>query len=153
MRALSEICYYLNYASFADLYKHLKECDLYFIPPLSQRADIHAYANKIRLHGVTLEAWHKEVLVGLLAFYKDNENKVAFITNVSILPGYHGKGIARNLLTEFQKFALTNKLIETRLQVNKNNISALQLYLSVGFFNETVEDDQVFMKFIIKGVI
>ncbi len=81
-----------------DVREHLEGCDDRFRPPLSTRVNITAYAEKIRARARTFEAWEKQRLVALVAVYTDVPGATAYITSVSVLPGFERRGIATKLL-------------------------------------------------------
>ena len=91
--------YRLNMASAAQIAEHLLRCDADFVPPLSGRVEIRDYAQKIASKATRFEAWSGGTLVGLVAAYcNDRDKRIAFITSVSVLREWTGKGIAARLM-------------------------------------------------------
>jgi len=91
--------YLLSQALEADIAEHLSRCDANFVPPLSGRVDISAYARKIESQAIRFEAWSGSLLVGLVAAYcNDEENAIAYITSVSVLREWMSMGIAARLM-------------------------------------------------------
>jgi len=112
----------------------LRACDGGFVPPLSQRVDIDAYAAKLALHARHACAWHDGVLVGLVALYcNDLERHTAFITNVSVDPGHARRGIASRLLGEALALGRAAGMRAVELEVDADNTAALALYRGHGF--------------------
>lgn len=128
------ILYLSNQASAADIACHLSSCDLNFLPPLSSRVDLNDYAIKITHHARRFEAWVDDTLIGLVAVYdNDHEGGIAYITNVSILPAWTGKGVASHLLQKCIEYEKQIKMVKLHLNVNKNHLHAIKLYEKRGF--------------------
>ena len=126
--------YLLNTASAAEIAKHLLHCDADFIPPLSSRVDINNYAQKLASKATKFEAWSGGRLVGLVAAYcNDQENRLAYITSVSVLKEWMGQGIAANLLKQCITHAKDAGMQQISLEVASNNQPAMGLYEKNGF--------------------
>jgi ribosomal protein S18 acetylase RimI-like enzyme len=123
-----------NNASEADIAGHLILCSEGFKPPLSEKVDIPAYAHKIKQFAVCFEAWDGVILVGLLAaYFNDAEKKIGFITNVSTLTNYSGKGIAKQLMMACVDYATGLNFETILLEVNMHSLNAVGLYQRFGF--------------------
>jgi ribosomal protein S18 acetylase RimI-like enzyme len=123
---------------------HLNKCKDNFIPALHETVDIAEYSKKIVENAVTFEAWIQDELVGLVAAYlNDRENRTGFISNVSVLKEYAGKGIASQLINNCIEFARENKFREILLEVNGNNLQAVKLYEKYHF---TQQDSKAGLK-------
>ncbi len=57
----------------------------------------------------------------------------ADIMNVGVLKEYRRCGIARNLLTELEKYCFANNIYEINLEVRVGNIPARELYKKLGY--------------------
>jgi ribosomal protein S18 acetylase RimI-like enzyme/SAM-dependent methyltransferase len=132
---MSELIEYsLNMASESQLVGHLQTCDADFVPPLSGRVEIRDYAKKIASKATRFEAWSGNTLVGLLAVYcNDEKNRIAYITSVSVLRAWNGKGIAVHLLNWCIEHATTLAMRQIRLNVSSDNTAAITLYEKCGF--------------------
>ena len=134
----------VNRASPAEIAAHLLECSAAFVPPLAGRVDIAAYAAKIAERAACFEAWHGAGLVGLVAAY--DAGSEAFITNVSVAPGFRGQGIAKMLLQAcLQRMAGASRR-RILLEVNRDNAAAIRLYESMGFRIASRAAEQVYME-------
>lgn len=120
-------------ATAADIEIHLRECSADFSPPLDTRVDLPTYATKLRTAATTCEAWHEEHLVGLIAYYRNDDTGVAFITSVSTSARFRRSGLARILLTQVLLDVDESGYSRTDLEVNSDNSAAIELYESVGF--------------------
>jgi len=131
----------------SDVFKHLMDCNDSFYPPLNERVDVAAYANKIVTKAITFEAWSGKVLVGLIAIYVgEGTPKLNFITNVSVLPTYTGSGIASQLLKNCIDYSVDNKCFEIYLEVNKDNNPAISFYKKFNFVQSGIKNDNLVMK-------
>ena len=123
-----------NAASAGEIAAHLELCDSRFVPRLSERVDIGAYAAKIAAHAVRFEAWSGGELVGLVAAYcNDAARATAFITSVSVLETWSGAGIAAALVRRCCEYAKLRSLRQVRLEVAAANADAIRLYERCGF--------------------
>lgn len=133
-----------------EIYSHLKECNENFIPPLEEKVNIMNYSKKIFENAITFEAWNEKILVGLIAAYlNDTENKSAFITNVSTIKSYMGKGIANELMRMCINYSKNHNFKVVNLEVSSKNADALNLYLKYGFVKNKEEDSITFMRLIL----
>lgn len=123
----------LDSAGAEVLLAHLRAADAGFVPPLSQRVDLADYARKLATHARRIEAWESDALVGLIAVYANDAAQGGFITNVSVLPSHHGRGIAGELLRRTLALATEWRLPRLRLEVYADNTAALALYRRHGF--------------------
>jgi len=132
MNAKIEIC--LNRATEAEITGHLYCCDADFIPPLSGRVVISNYARKITEKATRFEVWADGALVGLVAvYYNDSEHRVAYITSVSVLRGWQGLGIASKLMERCIHYAKELSYERIALEVDRDNVAAIRLYMKKGF--------------------
>jgi ribosomal protein S18 acetylase RimI-like enzyme len=142
---------YVNRASAAQLAEHLRLCDQFFVPPLSERVALTDYTVKLHEKAERFEAWIDTTLVGLLAGYYDAESSmVAFITSVSVLKEWQGRGVASVLVERSIAHAqhLGFELIE--LQVALQNDLAVRLYQKHGFQVISQDDNQAKMALALK---
>ena len=136
-----------NEASEAAIAAHLNLCSDGFIPPLSEKVDIQAYAHKIKQFAVCFEAWDGQILVGLLAaYFNDIEKKTGFVTNVSTLTYYSGKGIAKQLMQACVDYATGLNFKTILLEVNKHSLNAVGLYQKFGFHIMEYNHDMIKME-------
>lgn len=132
MSAEVEIC--MNQANAAEIADHLYRCDADFMPPLSDRVEIGSYARKIANKATRFEAWAGDDLVGLVAAYcNDSERRVAYITSVSVLRGWLGRGIASRLMERCICYVKGLRYESIALDVDQDNVAALRLYGKQGF--------------------
>lgn len=143
--------YLLNEASELEIVKHLLLCDDNFLPHLSDRVNIIDFAQKIVSKAVRFEAWSEGELVGFVAVYcNDNENSIAYITSVSVLKEWMGKGIAGLLIKQCIEYVEMSGMKQISLEVSSDNFSAIKLYKKNGFFVEKAKAPFVNMNLYLK---
>ena len=123
-----------NTATAAQIAAHLTRCEADFVPPLSGRVRIEDYARKIAAKAARFEAWAGGALVGLVSMYCDpGRGSPAFITNVSVLREWTGRGIASVLLRQSIAHARSQGAGRIGLEVASANTDAIRCYESCGF--------------------
>lgn len=126
--------YLMNKASEAEIAEHLSLCDMDFVPPLSGRVAIKDYAKKIASKATRFEAWSGGTLVGLVAAYcNDREKRIAYITSVSVLHEWTGKGSFTRLIRQCIEHAKVSGMRQIRLEVASDNTTAIRVYEKKGF--------------------
>lgn len=140
------LTYRTQTAPLAELLRHLRCCDANFVPPLSSRVDLTDYARKIHTNAVSFEAWDEDTqaLVGMVSAYlNDPRHQAAFITNVSVVGGYTGRGIGTRLLAMCVARARSDGFAEVKLEVAPDNIPAMRLYARAGFEAATASGESM----------
>lgn len=149
----STIAYKINVLTLAELQSYLFQCSAEFVPRLDERVDINSYAQKIRQKAITFEAWYENVPTGIIAaYFNDAQRQFGYITLVHSLSCHRGKGIAKELLRQTIQYAHNNGFKEIRLEVYKDNASAIHLYTQAGFVAYSAHGDFVDMKLSISVV-
>jgi len=134
-------------ASEQEIYSHLMKCNESFITNLAKRVNLEEYSKKIFEKAVTFEAWSGDTLVGLVAaYFNDTDGQVGYITNVSTIRTYMGKGIASELMNMCIQYAKQYNVKEIKLEVHKDNRPAINLYKEFGFMDYKNKDDFMLMK-------
>lgn len=145
--------YGVNQASAEQLLAHLRACDADFSPSLSARVHMGRYAEKINQNAVRFEAWAACELVGLVAMYcNDHSTGVAFITHVSVLLTWQGKGIASVLVAQSIEYAWASGMKCIKLSVHRDNGPALALYRKLGFAEERSKTSDTEMRLCLNQV-
>jgi len=128
------ILYDINKAKKEVIENHLSICSESFIPPLETYVDISEYAEKLAKNAVTFEAWNNNQLVSLIACYlNDKVNNKGFISSVSTIPSFQGKGIISKLLQNLIQYAKSQNFSCLLLEVKKINNKAISFYIKKGF--------------------
>ncbi|TNV22986.1 GNAT family N-acetyltransferase [Buttiauxella sp. B2] len=138
-----EIC--VGRASIEQVVEHLNLCDALFVPPLSTKVNITDYAKKLTDLALCLEAWYQGALVGLLCVYCNEPRNGAFVTNVSIVPEFQGRGMASELVRNAIETVKEIGVDSLRLEVDDTNVIAMRLYRQFGFTPERVTSQSTMM--------
>lgn len=142
----------LNKASAVQITEHLLCCDADFVPPLSGRVEIRDYAKKIASKATRFEAWSGGIPVGLVAAYcNDQENRIAYITSVSVLKEWTRKGIAAGLVGQCVEHAKVSGMRQISLAVAADNTPAIKLYEKRGFIVSKANGPFVGMNLYLKS--
>lgn len=139
------IIYKVKTATEQDIEMHLTECNDSFVPPLDSRINLKEYAKKLANYATTFEAWQENLLIGLIATYFTNIELGAFITNVSVCNAFKGKQISSNLLSNCKDYAIEHGFTQINLEVNRNNLPALNFYTKHSFISTETKDDSIFL--------
>lgn len=138
-----------NRADAACVAAHLRACDGSFVPSLSARVGLEAYAAKIAQFAERTEAWSGMELTGLVAAYaNDPERRTAFITSVSVLPAWQGQGLASRLLLACIERVLGLGFEGIELEVDARNTEATKLYRKHGFVVQACHDQTHTMRLV-----
>lgn len=130
---MNTVRYGINEAQLDELRRHLLACDARFVPPLSGRVDVGAYAGKLVALATRVEAWHSHRLVGLIAIYcNDLESREAYISSVSVLGAFQGQGVASELMARSFESARAHGMCVVHLHVSRDNKAAISLYQKHG---------------------
>lgn len=128
------IAYRRDTASTQQIAQHLLLCDAHFVPTLSSRVHIGAYAEKITHRALRFEAWSDQSLVGLVAAYaNDWVGRIAFITSVSVLSDWTGRGVGTQLVRDCVRYAKLIHFCRINLEVGVGQRVAIRLYEGCGF--------------------
>jgi RimJ/RimL family protein N-acetyltransferase len=119
----------------------LKDEPLSFASSYEEEMDLPASTIEHRLaiehDRGTFGAFESKSLVGLVSLGREDMKKLrhkAFIWGMYVKPEFRGKGIARALICEAISFARSvPELKQVNLSANARNLSAIQLYQSLGF--------------------
>lgn len=134
LAAATSVTFTVNRASVTEICAHLARCDAHFIPPLSTRVDLRAYAEKIVNHAERFEAWSTSGLAGLVAAYANDAGRAAvFVTSVSVVPELWGRGVGRRLMENCIDHARRMGFERLSLRVDREQAAAIGLYERCGF--------------------
>lgn len=146
------ITYQIKTAAEKEIFLHLNECNNNFTPPLSDRTDLRSYAKKLYENALTFEAWDGDRLIGLIAgYFSKDESRTFFISNVSVIKKYNGKGIASRLLKDCISYCKKNDYFVLTLEVNRHNSPAVAYYEKHRFRQYESKGDQLFLKLELKN--
>jgi ribosomal protein S18 acetylase RimI-like enzyme len=131
---MNALCITNDAADAEAIEKHLLQCDMRFLPPLSSRVSLPDYAQKLSLLADRFEAWESDRLIGLVAAYLRNSNTPeGYISSVSICGDFEGQGIASRLMQDCFDAAVKKRLTILVLEVAQNDQHACGFYRKHGF--------------------
>lgn len=121
------------------IYQLLMKVDSDFNPPLSLSLDLDEYSKKIASKAILFTRFNDKTLIALCAIYAtDNEYLQAYLTLLAVDPAFRGRGVAKKLISEMEAYVLDAGFKYVKLEVYKNNVSALSMYRRFGY--EIVEE-------------
>jgi ribosomal protein S18 acetylase RimI-like enzyme len=132
-------------ATSQEVIEHLWQCNENHSPVLSEKVDLSSYSRKIREKAITFEAWSGNVLIGLVAAYLDDVDG-GYITNVSVVNAYMGKGVANQLMKMCIAHADQKGFDKLTLEVSIGNSKAIQLYKKFHFVQYQTNNNSTLMK-------
>ena len=114
------------------LLSYLKLVDKDFGVPLSSKIDMTQYVVKLLSLGNVIVVMENEEIASCICFYcNDFQERKAYISLLSTLSFYQGKGYAKMLVNEAIRYCRTKRF--QKIFVDSINIAAVSLYMSEGF--------------------
>jgi ribosomal protein S18 acetylase RimI-like enzyme len=145
------ICEYsINQSNLFQVISHLDQCSELFVPTLSSYIDICSYSEKLIRKATRIEAFDEIKLIGLIAVYINEDENLCFVSNVSVIPGFSGKGIATTLFYRTQNLIKNLRVNTMILHVDKNNYPAINFYEKLGFQHDLIFDNKIKMILYLK---
>ena len=118
----------------SEIYLHLRDVDNSFMPFLSSMMDLENFSFKIYKNAIRFEAWHNQILVGLLSsYFNDTISKEGFINHIAVKCDYKQQGISKKLMTICINYAKERGFLSIKLEVSLENQLARKLYEDFGF--------------------
>lgn len=94
---------------------------------------IKEWIHKMHLHALFITAKDENnVLKGIIAFYA-NRGREAYITHIWVEESTRGQGICGGMMNKVDQIVSALKFSTIRLEVRKNNNSAIRAYLKNGY--------------------
>ena len=125
---------FVEVSNGARIFQFFEVVDKEFYPPLSERVNLPAYANKLALKAVNLFVVEDGRDVAHAAFYCDDQcSKIAYLSSIGVLPEFHGSGVAGNLLVKVFDRCLAEEMKLINLEVDFANLKAVKFYEKYGF--------------------
>lgn len=102
---------------------------------------VDEYVEKIMRNANIITHSIQGQLAGFIAYYcNDPQRGLAFLTMLCVAPEHRGKGIGSNLISYSICDIKSKGFKRYELEVNENNLPALQLYKNAGFEITTVSE-------------
>ena len=138
----------LRLSSVSDIYELLITFKDVFPKSLETRVgNLVEYANKLFQYAKVFAAKKDDYVVGFIAYYVNRpETKISYLTQIAVHTNYQRQGIARRLIEYYEDDAISNNFLYSKLEVDTNNISAINLYQNMGYtITDTASIDTVYM--------
>jgi len=118
----------------------VKNLDNEYTPPISSLVDnLQAYASKMIKNAIVVIAKYNEEDIGFIATYCNNKNgRKAYITSLSVKKDYQSKKIGKKLVDIAIADSIQKDMLIIELEVQQENISALNFYEKYGFNKTSV---------------
>lgn len=138
-----------------QLYDFICQVAYDFPTPLSQKTDLHLFAEKLCLRADMVCATEGEELVGIIAGYLSNSiSDIGYASILVVRREYRGLGIGKKLMQEFLAAAeKSENLKAVDLYAQNENTAAINCYVALGFQkyclqNEPRPDDLHLIKYL-----
>jgi len=114
---------------------YLESVDDLFPIRLSTRVDLGRYARKLLEYGIVRAAVDERGrIVGLVAFYaNDAQSQTAYLSLVVVSREAQGRGVGHGLMADALAIAARRGMRRMRLEVQRRNAKAQDLYAQLGF--------------------
>ena len=120
-----------------ELLNSLLYFDHIFVPPFSAEVNLEQYAEKLLLHASFVCCMLEERVVGLLAYYKNQETKQLYIPYVCVDNSFQGRGIGSEMI-HYLVNKYSQSFYSVALEVLKINKKGISFYKKIGF--DVIED-------------
>lgn len=115
-----------------ELNHSLEKLQFDIVPTLQDRnINIKEYSKKLSNYGVSIAAYIDNDVLGIISGYLNK--KVGYISIFIVGKDYQGINVGKSLLKEFEKEAKDLNVEALKLEVRKNNKSAIGFYEHFGF--------------------
>lgn len=128
----------------------LKNIDNDFIPSLSSKINIEEYSKKIFNKATIFSTNKKGELIAFIAFYCNEELKVAYCTMIAVRKNEQNSGIGTNLIKSSIDYLKKKNFNSLTLEIYKTNIKAIDFYKKLGFKIEDENQNSIFAKFYLR---
>lgn len=123
----------INTSKPEDIRILFEESGSSFIEGIEIQQNVADYIDKLYLKATRFELWNSKDLVGLLAFYRNDDAKEIFITSISISLKFQGFGHGKYLIEKIIAHSYQDQIESIRLEVRDDNKRALEFYRSLNF--------------------
>ena len=93
----------------------------------------------------------EDIIIGCIAFYSNDENKhIGFLSMIIVKKEYQAKGVGKKLLGLCIEKCIQRGMEKLRLEVNKNNINAINFYKKIDGIIIGEKEDSFIMEIMLK---
>lgn len=95
------------------------------------------FSKKLARFGNFCVVYNRDEIAGFVGYYTNEIiNKTGYLSTIVVSPNYQRKGVGTVLLNECLADCRNKGMIRCRLEVDKENLKAIQFYLRNGFQKE-----------------
>lgn len=115
---------------YNELLAYIEAIDASFYPKLSTSVNIVNYVQKIYDKAIISILESDSQFAGLYAIYfnKEVSSHFTYISLISVLDKYKGKGAAQFLMNDIVRRSVSERISEIQLEVRFDNLSAIGFY-------------------------
>jgi ribosomal protein S18 acetylase RimI-like enzyme len=128
-----------NVCTELQIYTHLSRMPSRFQKLIENKSTLREYSLKLFQKSDRIETWWAQNLVALLCYYRSENERRIFITNVSTEAKFRKMGLAKNAINLLKNEYLGYTI---ELEVDVENLPAIRLYEKMGF-SEIAKGDSV----------
>ena len=113
----------------------VKMLQKFLVPTLIERnINLTQYAMKLSTYGKIWCHYEMGNPISIIAgYFNDITSKTAYLSMLVVKKEYQGKKLSYSLLSTFEEYAYQNGMEHVKLEVRKNNSTALNLYKKFGY--------------------
>lgn len=141
----------INFKQLFDLneiHNIIKKYNSYFPRSIESRVgDLYNYADKLLKNAFVWIAESGNNVVGLIVLYaNDEENLVAYLSQIVVEKKFRNKGVGNRMIEFCKECAKRNKMKKLMLEVDNNNVEAIDFYYKAGFRQVSINATSQFME-------
>ena len=142
----NNVCKITKNNSSTDLLEYFTKIDNDYSKVLGTNSSFSEYCDKLSKNAEIYYLTISNIKIGLLAFYANNyDEKKVFISSISVMSHYHGYGFGIKLLNFLEEYLKEIHFNKIELQVEKNNINAINFYKRYGFITILEKQTSIIM--------
>lgn len=122
----------------------MQKVSAYFYPPLSNSVDLGAYSEKLYNYASFVTAEENGDIIGLTAYYRNNEACQLYIPLICVDPSSQSRGIGGKMLKQLTELSAEG-YHSIALEVRKTNVSAYQFYKKHEFIEKEDRGEKFLM--------
>jgi len=105
------------------------------VPSLTDRKiNISQYSEKLAQYWKVWIHYDMGKPISIIAgYFNDETTRTVYLSMLAVAEEYQGKRLASSLLSEFEDYAIKNKMNYVKLEVRKHNLVARKLYSKFGY--------------------
>ena len=119
--------------NFNRIVSFLKNVDLSFYEPLSERIIIEDYAQKLSQRAVNIFITDSLIDIAHAAFYISEREFKIFLSSIAVIDDYKNRGVGSFLLSSVENYAIKNQFSKIELEVDSRSNKLKEFYKKNGY--------------------